>query len=569
MKNSSRILATICGIRLGFSFSFVPPAAQAGAITVDTVDDLVDGDISSIANLIATPGADLILFDSSTNGSPFTLTGASGENANVSGDLDIIGSDDLTITGNGIASTITQAGATTTNGIDRVFDIIFNAGSDVTFENLTIRHGRIFGPDGGGIYARAITLNFATITLNIADDDNNASGDGGGIFSSSGTINSQNSIIQNNDDKSTPTAGDCGGTGVYNSLGGNVVGVGAGCPATGPDDIATADAMLGPLQNNGGATATHALLAGSPAINITANGLRDCGTTITTDQIGNPRPFDGACDAGAFEFGVKAFVFVANKVTLKSTKQVPSHGDIHSNGLLTVEKGKPSTYNSTLTAVGKITINKQNTINGTPSGGSLSLAPDSYGIVTMSNNGTLKLTSGEYFMNELRYSSSIEGGVIEIDLSSGAPVKINIVTNFQFGHEGAIRLLPNGEDDSELVTFNTKQTTAANWGREAYLLGSFNAPSAIVTLVKNTQLRGAICAKEILVSNDCLFLHHESSGSLPGPGNLPKSFGDDEADSYQLSAISYQLIAMRWSRIIRIRSIRARRSALPCRKRVK
>ncbi len=61
---------------------------------------------------------------------------------------------------------------------------------------------------------------------------------------------------------------------------------------------------------------------------------------------------------------VKPFVFVANKVTLKSTKQVPSFGDIHSNGLLTVEKGKPSTYNSKLTAIGKITINKQNTING-------------------------------------------------------------------------------------------------------------------------------------------------------------------------------------------------------------
>jgi len=104
-------------------------------------------------------------------------------------------------------------------------------------------------------------------------------------------------------------------------------------------------------------------------------------------------------------------------------------------------------------------------------------------------------------------------------------------------------LLPNGESDSKLVTFNTLQTNAANWGREAYLLGSFNAPNAVVTLVKNTQLRGSICAKEILVSNDCLFLHHESSGSLPGPGNLPKSSLDDEEEvaSDQLSVTSYQL----------------------------
>jgi len=46
--------------------------------------------------------------------------------------------------------------------------------------------------------------------------------------------------------------------------------------------------------------------------------------------------------------------------------------------------------------------------------------------------------------------------------------------------------------------------------------------------VKNTQLRGSICAIEILISNDCLFLHHDSPGSLPGPGNLPKASDDGE-----------------------------------------
>jgi hypothetical protein len=178
-----------------------------------------------------------------------------------------------------------------------------------------------------------------------------------------------------------------------------------------------------------------------------------------------------------------------------------------------------------------------------PNGGALSLAPGSYGIVTMSQGGTLKLTSGEYFMNELRYSSTIEGGTIEIDLSSGDPITINVVTNLQIGHEGAVVLLPNGESDSDLVTFNTMQSTAANWGREAYLLGSFNAPNAIVTLVKNSQLRGSICAKEVLVSNDCLFLHHDSPGSLPGPGNLPKAsvVDEEEASSDQSPVTSYQL----------------------------
>ena len=280
--------------------------------------------------------------------------------------------------------------------------------------------------------------------------------------------------------------------------------------------------------------------------------------------------------------GIKPYVFLANQITLKRTKQSTPSGNVHSNGALTIEKGDPSAYNSNLSAVGKITINKQNTINGNvksqtsisnsgtitgttsiapvevvplpslsfsagganmtvPSNGVLTLVPGSYGVVTMSNSGTLKLTSGEYFMNELRYSSSIEGGVLEIDLSSGEPVTINVVSNLQLGHEAAIQLLPNGESDSKLVTFNTKQTTSAAWGREAYMLGSFNAPNAKVTLAKNSQLRGSICAKEILVERDCLFLRHESLGSLPGPGNLPKAFFEEEKSSAQSPVISYQL----------------------------
>jgi hypothetical protein len=62
------------------------------------------------------------------------------------------------------------------------------------------------------------------------------------------------------------------------------------------------DPMLGSLQDNGGPTFTHALLAGSPAI--------DTGDNVgcqATDQRGNSRPSDGngdgtaVCDIGAFE----------------------------------------------------------------------------------------------------------------------------------------------------------------------------------------------------------------------------------------------------------------------------
>jgi len=62
---------------------------------------------------------------------------------------------------------------------------------------------------------------------------------------------------------------------------------------------------LGPLQNNGGLTQTHALLAGSPAIDVVIARPGDpvCPTGYITDQRGMPRPDDheNACDIGAYE----------------------------------------------------------------------------------------------------------------------------------------------------------------------------------------------------------------------------------------------------------------------------
>ena len=63
---------------------------------------------------------------------------------------------------------------------------------------------------------------------------------------------------------------------------------------------------LGPLQNNGGSTQTHALLVGSPAIDIIKaepNGVI-CPLGLITDQRGMPRPNNhgNACDIGAYEY---------------------------------------------------------------------------------------------------------------------------------------------------------------------------------------------------------------------------------------------------------------------------
>jgi hypothetical protein len=73
----------------------------------------------------------------------------------------------------------------------------------------------------------------------------------------------------------------------------NLVGNTSGATLSGTHNITGVDAMLGPLQDNGGPTVTHAVLVGSPAINagtdLTAlNGaIDDMATGVTvTDATG-------------------------------------------------------------------------------------------------------------------------------------------------------------------------------------------------------------------------------------------------------------------------------------------
>ena len=69
------------------------------------------------------------------------------------------------------------------------------------------------------------------------------------------------------------------------------------CGLIGPGDLPNTDPLLGPLASNGGPTQTHALLAGSPAIDAAG------APNERRDQRGFPRPMFGAGDIGAYEKG--------------------------------------------------------------------------------------------------------------------------------------------------------------------------------------------------------------------------------------------------------------------------
>jgi hypothetical protein len=81
-----------------------------------------------------------------------------------------------------------------------------------------------------------------------------------------------------------------GTSGLANGLNGDLIG----------SAEASVHPVIGPLQDNGGPTFTHALLPGSPALG--AGSCTDAtGAPLVTDQRGFPRPGSPGCDIGAFE----------------------------------------------------------------------------------------------------------------------------------------------------------------------------------------------------------------------------------------------------------------------------
>jgi hypothetical protein len=155
----------------------------------------------------------------------------------------------------------------------------YDGNGTLTVTNSTFSGNRTYHL-GGGIYndgGATLAVNNSTFTGNWGDIYN-----AGSITIGSTILNSGYENLLN--------------YGTVNSLGYNLSSYDAGGLLTAIGDRINADPMLGPLQDNGGPTFTHAPLTGSPAIDAGKNF-----TAVTSDQRGSGfvRTFDDSSIANA------------------------------------------------------------------------------------------------------------------------------------------------------------------------------------------------------------------------------------------------------------------------------
>ncbi len=192
---------------------------------------------------------------------------------------------------------------------------------------LTVRNSTISGNEaassGGGLSlgsSATATMSGMTMTNNSADPSGTGGANGGGLFvQAGGSATARNSIIAGNMDASsfpTERAVDCAGE-LVNDVSvhvGNLglTGLSPACVVSGETPTTGGDLGLGPLQDNGGPTHTHAVTAGGQHQDAgDALGCRDeNGVILSSDQRSASRV--GVCDRGAHEANGDLPIFLDN-----------------------------------------------------------------------------------------------------------------------------------------------------------------------------------------------------------------------------------------------------------------
>jgi hypothetical protein len=251
-------------------------------------------------------GGILVSLSSSVHITNSTISGnsaASGGGIYIAGSLStLLAPGSLAMTNSTISGNVATDGGGLFNG----------GGAVITNSTISANSGGL----GGGIKNQRTGFLDGALAITNSTITGNSASEGGGIYSViPATLWPRNSIIARNSSANGPDMkGDLSSNGfnlIGNNSGANIL------SAQASDQIGTSaspiDPLLGPLQNNGGPTFTHALLLGSPAIDkgessdSTAD-QRGFGRRKDVPALANAPGGDGA-DIGALE---SAFATLAN-----------------------------------------------------------------------------------------------------------------------------------------------------------------------------------------------------------------------------------------------------------------
>jgi hypothetical protein len=289
-------------------------------INSSLTDNSAGGNGGGVANLGSVTGETLKVNNSIVSGNIAGYFGAGIYNNQTSSSTATV--TESTFSGNGASiaggggiwneyDTLTVSGCTLSGNTAATGGGIANKMGTVMVRNSTLSGNVATGSSyqdsngGGGIangsvYDEGGVLEVINSTL-FGNSATGTKGGGGGIQNTGAGASVRNTIIAGN---GTSTSGpDCSGT--INSQDYNLIQNPAGCTISGATahNILGQDPKLGALQNNGGPTSTHALQAGSPAIDAGDNSVLVSPLNLTTDQRGFTRKVGSAVDIGAYEFG--------------------------------------------------------------------------------------------------------------------------------------------------------------------------------------------------------------------------------------------------------------------------
>jgi hypothetical protein len=303
----------------------------------------------------------------------------------------------------------------------------------MTMSGDTVNNNTATGGNGGGIF------NYGTMTvINCTIAANHTSNLGGGI-ANDGALNVDNSTVAYNAVKGS---GAPDGGGIANYIGAfaqvtllNTIVFNPNSGALTRQDVAgpiaqaqgdlfgsltsgmvggdlggnqyNVDPLLGPLQNNGGPTATMALLPGSPAIGAGAGTSQIAGLSVpTTDQRGDPRPTT-SIDIGAFQ--VQGAQAVSTTTVLASA-------------LNPAPLSQPVTFTATVHAAGQASATPTGMVAFLDGSTSVGTATLSNGVATLT---TSALAAGTHSITA-KYNGTTQGAVT-FTASTSTPLVETIV----------------------------------------------------------------------------------------------------------------------------------------------